>query len=85
MGGPFEPFFSETRVAGRKTLTIAEELTFLLLQGLGALIWVFVTAQFVDVITNANPAATQFRQTIDNLNRFCSFHHLNPEMQARRR
>ena len=37
---------------------------------IGAVMWVEVFEKLVDVQSNANPMAIQFRQTMDELNRF---------------
>ena len=43
-------------------------VSFLIL--LGAVLWADVLTRFVDVGANSNPMAIQFRQTMDELNRF---------------
>lgn len=45
------------------------------LLGMAAL-WAYVTAKLVDVISSSDPDTTMWRNQIDELNRFCSFHHL---------
>ena len=55
------------------------------MQFLGAILWAYVTARLVDVIVNASPEATRFRQMIDELNRFCFFNKLPKEMEIRLR
>ena len=62
-----------------------EEIIFLVLQFWGAILWAYVTARLVDVIVNANPESTRFRQLIDELNRFCAFNKLPKEMEIRLR
>jgi len=47
-----------------------------LLVCVGALLWAYVTACFVDMIVNSNPEIIHFRNAMDDLNRsaieFCS-------------
>ena len=47
-----------------------------------AALWSYVTAKFVDVISSSDPDATLWRNQIDDLNRFCTFHHL-PDLLRR--
>ena len=51
----------------------------------GAGMWAYVTARFVEVIANSNPDQAHFRNQIDDLNRFASFHSLPEEMRRRLR
>ena len=53
-----------------------ESIVLILVVLLMAALWAYVTAKFVDVIANSNPDAAHFRNQIDDLNRFCSFHQL---------
>ena len=87
-----------------------ETMLMTLIQLVGALFWAYVTAQLVDIISNAhcflicasflyadrtspnmdggqvdiisnaNPDATNFKQTMDNLNRFCDFNKVDDVM-----
>ena len=38
---------------------------------MGALMWAKVLATFCDLATNADPSAVEYRQALDDLNRFC--------------
>ena len=51
----------------------------------GALGWAYVTAQIVDIIVNANPDATAFKNRMDDLNRYVSFYELKPDVAQRLR
>ena len=56
------------------------EILLLILMGLiAAALWAYVTARLVDIILNADPDTTSFRRTMDDLNRFASYHALNFE------
>lgn len=84
--GPFDQAPDDTRSSDwRNDYHVHEEITFLILQFWGAIIWAYVTARLVDVIVNANPEATRFRQSIDELNRFCFFNKLPKSMEIRLR
>ena len=82
MRGPYEGTVDPNRFT---EYLIHEQVLFLVLQLLGAFLWAYVTARLVDVIVNANPEATRFRQSIDELNRFCSFNKLPKSMEIRLR
>lgn len=41
---------------------------------MGAFMWAMVLATFCELATNADPAALDYRQALDDLNRFCSTH-----------
>merc|ERR1719440_1756871 len=43
---------------------------------MAAALWAYVTARLVDIIVNTDPDTQHFRQTMDDLNRFCNFHGL---------
>ncbi len=73
--GRFAPTF---RSLDEATLNVGELLVFILAVCLGAMLWAYVTAIFVDVIANSNPDATNFRNQLDDLNRFCAFNRLPP-------
>jgi len=51
----------------------------------GALLWGYVTATWVGVITNMNPELRWFRETLDSLNAFMAMHSLPKEMRIRLR
>ena len=51
----------------------------------GALGWAYVTAQIVDIIVNANPDATAFKNRMDDLNRYVGFYELKPDVAQRLR
>ena len=51
----------------------------------GAFLWTYVLALFLDIVTNANPALTAFRQKLDGLNLFIQINELNPEIAERLR
>jgi len=53
--------------------------TFLML--LGGMIWGFVIATFCGVVANLDPAGTEFRTTMDNLNRFMALQGLPNDMR----
>ena len=50
-----------------------------------AALWSYVTAKFVDVISSSDPDATLWRNQIDDLNRFCTFHHLPDALRRKLR
>jgi hypothetical protein len=52
---------------------------------LGALLWTYVLALFVEHVTNANPGLTQFHQLLDGLNDYISYHRLPDRMGERMR
>jgi len=81
--GPYPP--PSARAAMSLRFTRAECIVLMIILFIGALIWVYVTAKFVDVISNSNPEVTEFRQTIDNLNRFIAFNKLPKELSQRLR
>jgi len=51
----------------------------------GALMWAKVLATFCDLATNSDPAAVEYRQALDDLNRFCGEHAFAPELTRRLR
>jgi hypothetical protein len=51
----------------------------------GGMIWGMVIATFCGVIANLDPAGTEFRQTMDNLNRFMSLQGLPKDMRQQLR
>lgn len=52
---------------------------------LGALLWTQVLANLCEIATNSDPARTEYRQTVDDLNRFCSDQRLPPSLRRRLR
>ena len=52
---------------------------------LGALMWAKVLATFCDLATNSDPSFLEYRQAIDDLNRFCRNHGFAPELKRRLR
>jgi len=81
--GPFPPPSAVAALSQR--FSLHEKLVLMAVLAVGALLWVFVTAKFVDVISNANPDVTAFRYTMDCLNRFIAFNGLPPELAQRLR
>ena len=81
--GPHRPLPDPERFT--EMFHVHEQVVVLILQFLGAILWAYVTARLVDVIVNANPEATRFRQSIDELNRFCAFNKLPKAMEVRLR
>ena len=78
--GPAPAHFSDTGryPFGTSVATFRPgEITLLVIAGmLACAFWAYVTARLVDIIMNADPDTTLFRRTMDDLNRFCAFHHL---------
>jgi len=71
--GPGVPHFSD----GTNSLfRPGEEIALLITQLMAAALWAYVTARLVDIIVNTDPDTQHFRQTMDDLNRFCNFHGL---------
>ena len=58
---------------------MGEQILVQILLFVGACAWAYVTAKFVDVIANGEPALTVFRQDMDTLNRFCSYYGIKTE------
>jgi len=81
--GPYPPPNAVAALSQR--FTRDECIILMVILFFGALMWVYVTAKFVDVISNSDPDQTEFRQTMDNLNRFISFNKLPPELAVRLR
>ena len=52
---------------------------------IGALMWAKVLAAFCDLATNSDPSAVEYRQALDDLNRFCRLHGLPNELKRRLR
>lgn len=63
----------------------AETLMVTVLVVLGALMWAKVLATFCDLHTNADPTAVEYRQALDDLNRFCRDHGLASGLKRRLR
>ena len=63
----------------------AEQGVATVLMLLGGMLWSNVVATFCGVIATANPDTTEFRATMDALNRFMSSQQIPPEMQRRLR
>lgn len=58
-----------------------EEILFnLLMVAFGALAWTYITAKILDIVFNADPDLTAFKNRMDDLNRFISFHTLGPNL-----
>ena len=51
----------------------------------GAFFWTYVMAQILDIVFNANPDHTAFKNRMDNLNRFISFNDLHGETATKLR
>ena len=82
--GPHEEHYSrDPEVFGHNEGSIAQwtnieqVLVQMILFG-GACAWAYVTAKFVDVIANGEPAVQDFRLNMDVINRFCSNHGIPP-------
>ena len=51
----------------------------------GAIMWAKVLATFCDLATNSDPSAVEYRQALDDLNRFCNSQGLSVELKRRLR
>ena len=51
----------------------------------GALMWAKVLATFCDLATNSDPSSVEYRQALDDLNRFCRDAGLSSELKQRLR
>lgn len=51
----------------------------------GAIMWAKVLATFCDLATNSDPSAVEYRQAIDDLNRFCNSQGLDSKLKRRLR
>jgi hypothetical protein len=51
--------------------SVAETILVVFLVIFGALLWTQVLAAFCDMATNADPGAIEYRQLVDEVNRFC--------------
>ena len=51
----------------------------------GAFFWTYVMAQILDIVFNANPEHTAFKNRMDHLNRFISFNDLHGETATKLR
>ena len=58
-----------------------EQVFATILMLLGGMIWGMIIATFCGVISNLDPAGTEFRTTMDNLNRFMALQGLPQEMR----
>eukprot|EP00316_Scyphosphaera_apsteinii_P019760 CAMPEP_0119301260 /NCGR_PEP_ID=MMETSP1333-20130426/3065_1 /TAXON_ID=418940 /ORGANISM="Scyphosphaera apsteinii, Strain RCC1455" /LENGTH=644 /DNA_ID=CAMNT_0007303285 /DNA_START=106 /DNA_END=2040 /DNA_ORIENTATION=- len=81
--GPYPP--ASAISAHSQRFTLSEQMLLGVVLFFGALAWVYVTAKFVDVLANATPEVTAFRQTMDSLNRFIDFNRLPKELAVRLR
>ena len=70
------PAYRRTADAISGNFTSGELLANMFLVVFGALTWTYVTAQILDIVFNANPDHTAFKNRMDNLNRFISFNAL---------
>ena len=74
------------RYTVKKTLLLlAPKLVVTLLVVLGAVMWAKVLATFCELATNSDPAALEYRQALDDLNRFCQEQGLSAELKRRLR
>ena len=78
--GPFPPL---QQMADRLQRHEVAARTFCVI--LGALIWTYVTAAFVEVVVNTDPDATEFRNRMDDLNRYIKAVRLPGEIAQRLR
>ena len=65
--------------------TVGEQAVNLLLMVTGAIGWAYLTAEIIDVIVNQNPDETNFKNRMDDLNRYVSFYELKPDVAQRLR
>ena len=65
--------------------SVAETILVVFLVIFGALLWTQVLAAFCDMATNADPGAIEYRQLVDEVNRFCHQEKLPQELQIRLR
>ena len=78
--GPLPPVFRGDG-DGRQMFTVGEQAVNLLLMVTGAIGWAYLTAEIIDVIVNQNPDETNFKNRMDDLNRYISFYDkITPEM-----
>ena len=73
--GSYVPYHS----AAAESLSDAEMTVLFFLIIIGALIWAYVVASFVDIITNFDPDNRAFRNALDSLNRFLQLHNLHKD------
>lgn len=66
-------------------LNTQEQAIYMLMSVIGALLWGYVLATWVSVLSHSDPNGTWFRQTMDGLNSFMSQYGLAPEMRVRLR
>ena len=79
--GPREPFFSDRdSIAEWRT---EEQWVVIAMLFIGACAWAYITARFVDMVSNGDPATHEFYQKVDLLNRFCL--HFRIDSRKRRR
>ena len=71
--GPYPPTF---RGDGGQLYTVGEQALNLVLMVFGALIWAYLTAEIIDVIVNQNPDETNFKNRMDDLNRYIAFYNI---------
>lgn len=65
---------------GASSYTVGEMFVNLVLLVVGALGWAYVTGKIVDIIVNANPDQTDFKNRMDDLNRYIAFYDLKPDV-----
>ena len=63
----------------------AETMIVTVMVVLGALMWAKVLATFCELATNADPASLEYRQALDDLNRFCTSQGLSTDLKRRLR
>ena len=85
--GPFSgdqwPVIDRPVDLGGERFSTGEMFVNLVLLVFGALMWAYVTAKIVDIIVNANPDGTAFKNRMDDLNRFISFYDMPGETAQR--
>ncbi len=81
--GPYPPQQRDPEDGGGKRFTVAEMLFDMVWVILSALGRSYVTARVVAILCNGNPDWTDFKNRMDQLNRYISFYHL-PTDTARR-
>eukprot|EP00908_Phaeocystis_cordata_P002695 Transcript_12939.p1 GENE.Transcript_12939~~Transcript_12939.p1 ORF type:complete len:635 (-),score=268.02 Transcript_12939:83-1987(-) len=63
----------------------SEQIVATLLMLVGSMMWAYIIGTFCGMIATMNPSAANFRNTIDDLNRFMKLQDLEPEMRRRLR
>lgn len=87
--GPFHRFNSRVAhvmsVQGVGLFSGREERIVLFFLFIGAFMWAYVTALFVDFISNLDPDLTAFVKGLGDLNAFCTYHRLDSKLSIRLR